>query len=134
MRTRPRKTARSWTDGHATPPWSPAWRRRCVRVSRCEGVGVPGLAHVGHDGHGDGGDGDESCVGGGVWAGGEANGTWSLELDESLRLPAGAHLHPPNPGRAQTPALPETHSKYNKLEHQEKIGTGLTAWKGEPLS
>lgn len=79
-----------------------------MRASRCEGVGVPGLARADRDGRGDDGDGDESCVGGGVWADGEASGTWSLGLDESLRLPAGAHLHPPNPGRAQTPALPET--------------------------
>lgn len=80
-----------------------------MRVSRCEGVGVLGLAHADRDGYGDGGDGDESCVGGGVWAGGEANGTLSLGLDESHQLPAGAHLHPPNPERAQMPALPETH-------------------------
>lgn len=82
-----------------------------MRVSRCEGAGVPGLARADRDGHGDGGDGDESCVGAGVWAGEEANETWSLGLDESLRLPAGAHLHPPNPGGARTPALPGTYSK-----------------------
>lgn len=127
MRTRPRKTARSWTGDRATPPWSPAWRHRCVRANRCEGVGVPGLARADHDGHGDGGDGDENYVGGGVWAGGEASGTWSLGQDESLQQPAGAHLHPPNPGRARTPALPETQSRLYKMEHQRKTGSGLTA-------
>lgn len=100
---RQRKTGRSWTDGHAPPPWSPVWRS-CVwgRCSAAGGAVWPSPAR-GDDG------------GAGPWGAEGGRGRWSPGLGGSLRPPALVQPHLPTPMGEGKAFLPVSGPQRNQL-------------------
>lgn len=74
---RQRKTGRSWTDGHAPPPWSPGLKSYVS--GRCNGVGADASPSSARGG-GENGSGDA-----GPWGAEGERGRWSPELGGFLQ-------------------------------------------------